>query len=237
MTETRQCRRCKKTLSAKSFVDVSGKANQRGYYCQDCHQERVQEWHLAALQEEKSYISKLKIVYGDYWQHYASPEDFHTSLRDERDFCPYCGTTFSDVVPEKFTQQPIHLDHMDPLERGGEHSTRNVVYCCGPCNIAKGKRSFVDWTKLLRLEFQELSQLIYREKHGHSPERFVEGCNWGRGTRDLEFTICQTEEELRKQFPKPKVDYPPSNQPLLIELDVMKVINNLSDEVKERLKR
>lgn len=237
MPKTKKCRRCKNDLPIENFVDVSGQANPRGQFCLACHRERVAEWHESALDEERTHIRKLKIVYGDLWRHYASPEEFQTSLDDERDFCPYCGIKFSDVIPDKFTQKQINLDHMDPLDKGGEHSIRNVTYCCAPCNIKKRKRSFVDWMTSLPPEFMKLSRAIYEEKHGHPPEEFVEGCNMGRGSYDLEFVIGQTEEELKKQFPEPKVNAPPSNQPIVIKIDVMKAIDNLPEVLKERLKQ
>lgn len=30
------------------------------------------------------------------------------------------------------------VDHIDPLNRGGEHGIENLVPICGPCNSAKG---------------------------------------------------------------------------------------------------
>ncbi len=216
---------------------MSGSSNPKGHYCHACHIEKVKEWHQAALEEEKSNITKLKIVYGKYWQHYASPEEFFTTLRDERDFCPYCGISFNKVTPNKFNEAPYHLDHMDPLDKGGEHSIRNVIFCCGPCNIKKRKQSFLNWLEKLKPKYRELSRNIYTKKHGHQPEEFVEGCNMGRGSQDMEFATGQTVEELKKQFPKPKVDRPPSNQPLVIELDIMEAIKNLPEELKEKLRR
>jgi 5-methylcytosine-specific restriction endonuclease McrA len=32
----------------------------------------------------------------------------------------------------------MHMDHIIPLARGGEHSYANVQTSCGPCNLAKG---------------------------------------------------------------------------------------------------
>lgn len=215
----KNCPRCSRYLPTDQFVDSSGEQNARGRYCMDCHKERVVESKNTAMDNEQKNIRKLRIVYGDYWRHYALPEYFDTSLRNERAFCPYCGTDFANVVPEKFTGRSVHLDHMDPLELGGEHSVRNVVYCCGPCNISKGKRPFSKWLNMLDDVCRDLSRNIYKEKHGHDPEDFVEGCNYGRGTRDLEFATEQSEEELRRLFPKPKADGPPTNQPFVIGLD------------------
>lgn len=194
-------------------MDTSGAPNPKGHYCQACHLKKVEERHRAALAKEQSYIRKLKIVYGDYWRHYAPPEYFHTMLHDERDFCPYCGTRFDDVIPDPFNESPVHIDHMDPLDKGGEHSIRNVVLCCGPCNIKKGKRSFVQWLEMLEPPYSELAKTLYVEKHGHPPEAFVEGCATARGSQELEIALYQPEDVLKKQYPQPKVNGPPSNQP------------------------
>lgn len=212
MAETKECRRCHATLPVEKFVDGSGDMNPRGYYCRACHLKRVEARHRAAIKKERSYVRKLKIVYGAYWRHYAAPEYFHTMLRDERDFCPYCGTRFCDVVPDQFNASPVHIDHMDPLDRGGEHSIRNAVLCCGPCNIKKGKRSFGQWLDMLEPEYRKLAGAIYVEKHGHPPAAFVEGDSTVRRSRELERTLYQSEEDLEAQFPEPKVSGPPSQR-------------------------
>jgi hypothetical protein len=236
--KTKKCHRCNNILPIDKFVDISGSPNIRGHYCLSCHLERVKEWHQTAIDQEKANIRKLQIVYGDYWQHYASPDFFGTSLYNERDFCPYCGTRFCDVIPNKFNKTLFHLDHMDPLDLGGEDSIRNTVFCCGPCNIKKGKRSFIQWLETLAPKYQKLAQSIYSEKHGHFPEQFKEGCNSERGSIDLEFAIYKTEEELKKLYPIPIVDKPPSNQPVEItyKVDVNAAIEILPEELKIKLK-
>lgn len=236
MAQLKKCRRCKQTLTVDVFVDTSGKANPRGQFCQSCHAERVAEWHQAGIEEENSNIRKLKIVYGEHWRHYAAPEYFYTTLRGERDFCLYCGTKFDEVKPGLFNENSVHLDHMDPLEKGGEHSIRNVVYCCGPCNIKKGKVRFAQWLESIDSKFREAVRAVYTEKHGHSPDDFIEGINMGRGSNDIELCVYQTEEYLKKNFPTPKVEGPPSNQPLVIKLDIMKAIEALPEELKTKLK-
>lgn len=237
MTKQKKCRWCQEQLPIESFVDITGAKNPRGQYCNSCHLKRVEVGRQEALAEERSHISKLKIVYGEFWRHYATPEDFYTTLCNERDYCPYCGIKFEQVIPNKFNGSRDHLDHMDPLDKGGEHSIRNVVFCCGPCNIKKRKSSFQKWLQKLKPEFQRLSREIYTEKHGHTPEEFQEGCNMGRGTLDFEFDNNQSEEELKKIYPNPIVDAPPSNQPIVITLDILQAIERLPEELKEKLKR
>jgi len=45
--------------------------------------------------------------------------------------CAYCSRDLA-----KF-----HTDHVIPIARHGEHSARNIVPSCGPCNTRKGMRS------------------------------------------------------------------------------------------------
>lgn len=155
------CRRCNKVLPTENFVDTSGSKNPKGHYCNSCYVERIEEWRQAALAEEMSYIQKLKIAYGEYWRHYALPEDFYNTLLNERDCCPYCGVKFGEVETTKFIESPFHIDHMDPLYRGGEHSIRNAMICCGPCNIKKGRLRFQRWLEKLKPEYRKLSREIY----------------------------------------------------------------------------
>lgn len=203
MAEVKPCRRCHKTLPVDRFVDTGGQPNPRGHYCQVCHLRRLDERHRAALNRELTTIKKLRIIYGDYWRHYAAPEFFHASLHDERDFCPYCGTWFDEITPNTFNDSPLHLDHMDPLDKGGENSIRNVVLCCGPCNIQKGRRSFTDWLAMLGPKYRQLARAIYRHKHGHSPEAFIEGPSTKRGWPYLKLTLYKPVVELQMLFPKP----------------------------------
>jgi 5-methylcytosine-specific restriction endonuclease McrA len=49
--------------------------------------------------------------------------------------CIYCGFCPSTTV-----------DHMIPLDRGGDHSYANLVGACGPCNSSKGNRLMSEWT-------------------------------------------------------------------------------------------
>lgn len=203
MAEVKQCRHCRKTLHLHRFVDTSGQPNPRGHYCQLCHLKRLDKQHRAALRRELITIKKLRIIYGGHWRHYAAPEFFHASLHDERDFCPYCGTWFDEITPNRFNDAPLHLDHMDPLDKGGENSIRNVVVCCGPCNIQKGKRSFVDWLAMLEPKYRKLARAIYRHKHGYPPEEFIEGTSTKCGWPYLERTLNKSVAELQKLFPKP----------------------------------
>ena len=227
---SKKCRRCKEELSLDNFVDGSGEFNKRGAYCQSCHLKRVEEWRLAALVEEASHIPKLQIVYGKWWRHYAIPEDFHHTLTEEREYCPYCHTKFTEVAPNAFNPAQIHLDHMDPLQLGGEHSIRNTVNCCGPCNIKKGKLRFAEWLQKLDSGKREYARRVYIEKHEHSPEEFAEGSPVSRGAWP-EMPIYSTEEELRMLYPQPIVNGPPSNKLITITIDLQAAVEKALTEI------
>lgn len=217
-------------LPYEVFVTTLGEESNSGRYCLPCHLEREEKQKQAQLQERKELIEKLQIVYGQYWRHYAAPEDFIDILQKERDFCPYCGTNFEDVNPCKFNDISMHLDHMDSLHKGGEHSIRNTIYCCGPCNIKKGRRSFMKWLEKLESEYQKLAREIYIEKHGHLPEDFVEGCNWGRVSRDTELIPFRSLGDVRSSYPTPIVDGPPSNQSNVITIDIVEQLKHFLEE-------
>lgn len=230
------CPHCKKTLLYEHFVTTWGTQSSSGRYCRSCHLEREEKRKEERIREREELIEKLQIVYGQYWRHYATPEDFYDSLQEERDFCPYCRTKFSDVGSCKFNDTAMHLDHMDPLHRGGEHSIRNTVYCCGPCNINKGRLSFKKWLEKLEPETQKLAREIYTEKHGHPPEEFIEGCNWGRGSRDTELVPFRSLGDIKCSYPSPIVDEPPSNQSIVITIDIGEQVRKFAEE-REKGKR
>ncbi len=165
------------------------------------------------LADEPAKARKLEIIFGPWWRHYAVPYEFPATLYTERSTCPYCGGPLGSLAllaPEMNEEsRSAHLDHMDPLSRGGEDSIRNAVYVCGDCNLAKGRRLFVDWLEMLDPRRRELARQVYIDRHGHAPEIFHAGAKQPRLTlprRELSFD----ESVLRKLFPKPIVSGPPT---------------------------
>lgn len=231
----KKCRRCSQVKVIAEFVDDSGARNPRGRYCAPCHLEREKEWHEHAREEEQAKVPKLKIIYGKYWKHYALPHDFSFTLREERDFCPYCGDSLPsqnlglDNPSDPFRGRP-HIDHMDPLCSGGENSTRNTVYICDKCNYKKGELLFLNWLRMLKPHYRKLARQIYRQKHGQQPEDFTQGDRVPR-TDGLSAELDLDECELREMYPEPIVDSPPSSKQSIIELSLGDLRANL--EFKE----
>ena len=103
----------------------------------------------------------------------------------------------------------MHIDHMDPLFKGGEDSIRNTVYCCSRCNYRKGRLSFLSWLQKLEPKFQDLARQIYVNKHGHPPEVFVDGsCRNNFG--DTELLFYRSLGDVKNSYPNPIVNGPPS---------------------------
>lgn len=166
----------------------------------------------ARLAEEGEKIRKLQILFGPWWRHYTPPYELRWTLFAERCACPYCGKPLE--LPTNETEDAAallgpHIDHMDPLAHGGEESVRNAVYSCAACNMAKGKRLFVDWLSSLAPATAAAAREIYVAKHGHPPEAFVPGARMPRmllGRIELGFD----EGVLRRLYPKPLVQGPPA---------------------------
>jgi hypothetical protein len=232
----KQCKRCNARKSIDDFVSTEGIQNPRGHYCRTCYLAGEEENRLAALKREAAQVPNLKIIYGEWWKHYAWPDMFRATLYDERKTCPYCDAALPPMYISKKQQaegrqQRAHIDHMDPLELGGEDSIRNAVFVCERCNTRKGRLAFIDWLAVLPTELRDRARLIYIEKHGHPPEQFSPGGPQGRDTGEP-FEASLPEADLKEMYPTPIVDGPPSNKPVVIEIDVDSLLQR--PENKER---
>jgi hypothetical protein len=168
---------------------------------------------MLAVEAEKA--TKLEVIFGAWWRHYAVPYEFVATLYQERSTCPYCGEPLGALPAiQKGAEKEgysAHLDHMDPLSRGGEDSIRNTIYVCRDCNLAKGRQLFSDWLRKLPVGLQESAYKFYEEKHGHALEAFVPGRKQVRLTL-TRIELSLDEAVLRRLFPKPIVSGPPARE-------------------------
>lgn len=163
------------------------------------------------LSTEAEKAQKLSIIFGPWWRHYAVPYEFVATLYCERDFCLYCGGQLGSISllgAGVDISHLAHLDHMDPLFRGGEESIRNAVYCCEKCNISKGRRLFTEWMSSLEEPHRSLAANIYEAKHGHPARDFAVGTRQIRLTRPR-YELGLDIRVIQKLFPKPIVSGPP----------------------------
>ena len=62
------------------------------------------------------------------------PNRYRAIIRkNQNNLCYYCGCDLSKTGE--------HLDHKQPLSRGGEHSMENIVLSCPACNMSKGAKT------------------------------------------------------------------------------------------------
>lgn len=162
---SRVCLKCKVRFDLAESREVSGEPNPRGRFCPTCGDRRASELLEELRRIEANILRNLWQAYRGWWKHYTPPGGWRARLRKEGSDCPYCGVAleFDRVV----RPQRAVLDHMDPLEKGGEDSLRNVVYCCAACHGRKRDKLFTRWLLDLDEPHRSLSRTIYVHKHEH----------------------------------------------------------------------
>jgi hypothetical protein len=169
----------------------------------------------ANLESERLKIVRLEILFGLWWRHYTAPHELRWTLWAERSLCPYCGsplpapsTPQTGAAGDDTTVNVAHIDHMDPLSRGGADAVCNAVYVCAGCNLAKGRKLFVRWLSQLDGVHAEAARTLYEVKQGIPPEAFVPGRPQPRRSiPHLELAL--DESVLRRLYPRPVVRGPP----------------------------
>ena len=68
--------------------------------------------------------------------------------------CQYCGL---DGLYQFTNWLILTIDHVHPHARGGTRKMDNLVTCCQPCNIIKGKRPFKS--------FEDAKQFVLKKRH------------------------------------------------------------------------
>lgn len=66
--------------------------------------------------------------------------------------CQYCGQCSPDVI--------LHVDHINPVSKGGDNDVMNLVTSCVDCNLGKGARELDDDTAVTkqRAQLEELNE-------------------------------------------------------------------------------
>lgn len=166
------------------------------------------------LGAERVLIRKFQILYGRWWSHYALPHELKWTLYAEFEACPYCSTVLQMTADSPVFENAVrHIDHMDPLSRGGEESFRNAICSCAKCNMAKGRQLFSDWLEKLPKNNQAIARAAYLQKLGRTPEEFKPGPKQLRLVT-TRAELAFDEQVLRTLYPKPVVHGPPKRRQL-----------------------
>lgn len=66
--------------------------------------------------------------------------------------CQYCGCSAPDVI--------LHVDHIDPVSKGGDNDIMNLITSCQACNLGKSDRTLDDKSSVekQRKQLQELNE-------------------------------------------------------------------------------
>lgn len=93
--------------------------------------------------------------------------------------CQYCGKAAPDVI--------LHVDHIDPVSRGGGNDILNLITSCEECNCGKGAARLDDQATLAK-QRQQLADLSERR------EQLKMMLEWRKGLKaigDLEVDAAQ----------------------------------------------
>lgn len=69
--------------------------------------------------------------------------------------CQYCGQAAPDVV--------LHIDHIEPVAKGGDNDILNLLTSCAGCNAGKSDRRLDDQTTLAK-QRQQIAELNERRE-------------------------------------------------------------------------
>lgn len=69
--------------------------------------------------------------------------------------CQYCGCSAPDVI--------LHVDHIEPVSKGGDNSILNLITSCESCNLGKSDRHLSD-DSAIKKQKQQLDELNKRRE-------------------------------------------------------------------------
>lgn len=67
-------------------------------------------------------------------------DDILRIYADQNERCAYCGISIYWHIPHD-----IHIDHIQPLARGGTNYPDNLACSCAECNLSKGDKTLQEW--------------------------------------------------------------------------------------------
>lgn len=71
-------------------------------------------------------------------------------LKRDKFTCQYCGRSVPDVI--------LHIDHIEPVSKGGDSSILNLISACIDCNQGKSDRELSD-DSILKKQINQLKDL------------------------------------------------------------------------------
>lgn len=129
------CRLCGRGKPAAQFL--AGKAKKPSSACATCRRKKQQQHvknYYRSLPPDKRHTLTHKRraeTYGVVHEEYS-----RTAILERWGHaCAYCGA------------HATHLDHVEPLSKGGSDTESNIVPACAPCNLSKGAKTLAEWSE------------------------------------------------------------------------------------------
>lgn len=102
--------------------------------------------------------------------------------------CQYCGKSAPEVV--------LHVDHIQPVSKGGDNSIANLITACAACNGGKSNRELSDDTVIAK----QKAQLDELQERRDQLEMMFE---WQKGLMNIEIDIVTEASSIWSNLVKP----------------------------------
>jgi hypothetical protein len=163
VTDTsKQCCMCKETKPLEEYSNSTRGRKGKSAYCKPCNS-KIQLKRISK-EERRANTQKYRDNNKEWWRSLHRINQFNRRNKIKlvsdgtitQDFikqvysnenCYYC----KDFTPEKFRT----LEHKQPLNKGGLHSSINIVMCCFKCNSTKRdmtEKEFINYLKQSKCE-------------------------------------------------------------------------------------
>ena len=164
---TKECRVCKEVKPLDQFNRDKKNKDGKSWRCKDCHRAhtkayreanpdvlkrwraenpdrvkaRRREWTKNHPEKSREYENRRRskkktTVVDDAVTHSALKERYGI-------LCMYCGEEMEFTVCKEYNPRKATLDHIVPIDSGGDHTFDNAVLCCLECNITKNNKSLL----------------------------------------------------------------------------------------------
>lgn len=132
--------KAKKAKYDKTYRTLKGEErlkSKRDYYHNKGGKEKKQQWISNNPLKAKAYSKQERAVRSKLKKKSSiTATQMYEWLLAQVYICPYCGIS----CPTAF-----HVDHIDPLSKGGLHEFSNLTISCIKCNQSKYNKSLLLW--------------------------------------------------------------------------------------------
>jgi 5-methylcytosine-specific restriction endonuclease McrA len=129
----RVCRLCGRGRPATEFTTAKGKPSSACKACRRAKQRQHIKNYYRSLPPDKRHELTHKRRAESYGVEHVAYS--RTAILERWGHaCAYCGA------------YATHLDHVEPLSKGGTDTEANIVPACQRCNLSKGAKTLAEWS-------------------------------------------------------------------------------------------